>query len=228
MEKYNNYLKIMPKNNINPFNIKNGIGISANTLSRISYEEIQRITPETIFEYALRLVETIRQENPQFILVCDRNAPLIGSAVHIIYDELYRKLPTINGCILYRKLTSKQRFESENALEKLARQLIQQAARQGILTPKVIIIDDWVASGSTKKLIVDSLRRFSDNLIHPIFITTIGNSDPTLFEWDSNEHLIGISYPTLDKPQSVMTQTSREYRKRIAKQCQLKAKIRKC
>ncbi len=189
------------------------------------------ITAENLGEFALPIVEYIRETKPDFIVASDRGARLLGLAVHRLYGELYGRLPTSDGTIRFR------RFSKSNAqkdTEKHIRPLVDEMLRHK-KKPVVLVLDDWVCSGGTKTLAQTVFDRLSKNKVDMRFGVMLGSGGDVsghdqktsnfagTTDWHDDSEIIGVRYEGRNysnsgvKASPVRSEQAKDYRRRVYK-----------
>lgn len=157
-----------------------------------------QITAENIAEFAYPLAQFIEQAKPDYIMACDRGARIIALAVHRLYQELYGALPTQNHAISFRKIS---RRVPEDVVKANLRPDVQTMLAT-VDYPTVLVLDDWVATGGTKKLVEDVFNELSGGRINVLYGVMRGkDADVTgkkdcraLGDWHDRPELIGVDY----------------------------------
>lgn len=99
--------------------------------------------PRTLLPMAAQIAAC----DPEFILACDRNARPLGFALEKIYESRGEPIPTIDGKIHYRKVTSKV---APRMLQAHLQPLFEDMAQQkGDRPHRLVVIDDHVRNGDT-------------------------------------------------------------------------------
>lgn len=185
-------------------------------------EDNAMITADNIAEYVFPIVEYIHATQPDAIVACDRGARLIGLATFMLYKELYGKLPTTDGTVRFRRISkSNNESKTQKHLAPLAKELL--AVRKN---PTVLVLDDWVVSGDTKRIATDAFENLSNGRIDVKFgVLQGGNADVSgndsksygfagTVDWHDDAKLIGVNYNGMTA-QIVSTQEHLEYRRRM-------------
>ena len=207
-------------NNINLTYNKNNINVNKfNNFNGLVFEGKTQINAETIAEYAYPLAQFIEQTQPDYIMACDRGARLIAVATKMMYNELYGPLPTKDRRISFRKM-------SRNVPEKKIRKMLKKDVARMLAeteSPTLLILDDWVASGSTQKMLKDIISELSEDKIEVVFgvmrgrgADVSGNPDSMAnCDWHDRPELIGVDYDSRIRPRSVGSKDAISYRNRM-------------
>ncbi len=214
-----NLEKIIEKNIYQNLYIKTS-GQGINLTSRDSTS----ITAGNIGEFALPIVEYIRQINPDYIIACDRGARLLGLAVFKLYGELYGRLPTVDGTLRFRRISkSESQNDTEAHLRPLVEEMLEQRKR-----PCVLVLDDWVCSGGTKNLAKDVFYKLGKGRIEVKFGVLVGgeadisghSSHASGFagvtDWRDDSNIIGVRYSDSHREiraQPVRSEQAKDYRR---------------
>lgn len=203
--------------------------ISAPSYLKLDVKDSVSITADNIGEFALPIVEYIRQTQPDYVVASDRGARLLGLAVFRLYHQLYGSLPTSDGTIRFRRFSkSNSQEETEQHLEPLVAEMLQYKEN-----PRVLVLDDWVVSGVTRKLARNTFDRLSGKRIQVSFGVLVGNGADvsgntkqtsgfsSSTDWRDDSTIIGVSYgdsfsfrKSIDaKP--VRSQQAADYRKKM-------------
>ncbi|MBN2141732.1 phosphoribosyltransferase [Candidatus Woesearchaeota archaeon] len=200
------------------------------------------INADNIGYFALPIVEYIRETRPDFVIASDRGARMIGLAVFKLYTALYGRFPTADGTLMFR------RFSKSNSLEATEKYLAPDVKKmlKASKRPNVLVLDDWVASGSTQRMARQVLDRLSKGRIRTKFGVMMGEGADIsgnngtyagftgLTDWGDDSQTIGVSYGHSDftylnlyrnnaddsdglRPKPVRSREARQYRKRMYK-----------
>lgn len=187
------------------------------------------ITAENIGEFALPIVEYIHQTQPDYVVASDRGARLLGLAVFRLHKRLYGRFPTADGSMRFRRFSKSNTSEAtEQHLQPLVNEMLQYKKR-----PTVLVLDDWVCSGGTKKLAQQTFDKLSRGRIKTKFGVLIGGgadisghgSQTSGFagvtDWRDDSNIIGIKYgkdnwgSTGIIASPVRSEQARDYRRRM-------------
>ncbi|MBI2105634.1 hypothetical protein HYT56_02230 [Candidatus Woesearchaeota archaeon] len=223
--------KYINKNKIKIPNLTNSLtGLIQSSFGiNLKLTESASITADNIGEFALPIVEYIHQTQPDYVIASDRGARLLGLAVFKLYRELHGTFPTADGTLRFRRFSkSNTQEETEQHLRPLVDEMLAYKKR-----PTVLIIDDWICSGSTKRLAQQVFDKLSKGRIKTKFGVLVGNGadvsgDYThnsgftgITDWRDDSNIIGVMYGkdmygfsgTKGKP--VRSQQARDYRRRM-------------
>ncbi|VVB77631.1 Uncharacterised protein [uncultured archaeon] len=233
-EKNNNFIKnniediILKNSKISikktPFSSKGlGLGLYLNRSKSSPYgEPTVSITAENVGEYVLPIVQYIAENKPDYIVASDRGARLIGLAVKKLYAKLYGKLPTVDGTLRFRRFS---RSNGEKATEEYLKPLVDEMMAHK-KRPKVLLLDDWICSGSTQTLAENVFSNLSNGRINLKFGVLLGRGADISGEsgytanfggtvdWHDNAKMIGVQYSGTT-PSPVRSYESMEYRQRM-------------
>ncbi len=179
-----------------------------------------QITADNIADFAYPLAQLVRKFEPDYIIACDRGARIIGLAVHMLYQKLYGALPTQDHSIHFRKISTSVHLDMvREALQPVVKQMI--AATE---SPTVLVLDDFVDSGGTKKLVYDVLTELSGGQINVLYgvMTTEGVDGSgsrrcySLGDWEGEPQRIGVDYTSFLRPSRVSSHFAIDYRKRMS------------
>jgi len=182
------------------------------TAQSINLIGVGDITAENLGEYVLPLVEYIRQMQPDCIIACDRGARPIGVAVSIMYHLMYGALPTTDGTLRFARIShSNSRNATREHLRPLVEKILEERGKA-----RVLVLDDWVASGSTKNLTKSLFEELSNGRIEVKFGVLCGGGADIYgtrrkhsVEWHDRPEVIGVDYKGM---KAIMTH-SREHKK---------------
>ncbi|MBS3123427.1 hypothetical protein J4437_02195 [Candidatus Woesearchaeota archaeon] len=188
----------------------------------LDLKESTQINADNIGEFALPIVEYIRQTQPDYVVASDRGARLLGLAVFRLHSKLYGRFPTADGTIRFRRFSKDNAAEdTEKHLQPLVEEMLRYKER-----PTVLVLDDWVVSGATKKIAQQTFDKLSKGRIKTKFGVLIGaGADVSghqqrtsgfagVTDWHDNSEMIGVSYSGI-KAQPVRSQLAKDYRKRM-------------
>ena len=187
------------------------------------------ITADNIGEFALPIVEYIHQTQPDYVVASDRGARLLGLAVFNLHKKLYGRFPTADGTIRFRRLSkSNTQKATERHLQPLVDEMLSHKKK-----PTVLVLDDWVCSGGTKKLAQTVFDKLSKGRIKTKFGVLIGSGGDVsghpkqtsgftgVTDWRDDSNIIGVRYGKDDygstgvKAQPVRSKQARDYRRRM-------------
>jgi len=204
--KYQNSLK----NNLFP-----KITFYQNTLSLISRVDI---TADNLAEFVLPLAEFVHQFQPDCIIACDRGARPIGMALSIVYKLVYGKLPTFDGTVRFRRISSSNHVrDTKEHLRGLVKDVLREREE-----PRFLVLDDWVSSGSTQNMAKSLIYDLSNGKADVKFAVLRGErADATgthkdySVEWHDRPDIVGIDYIGF-KPIKKYSAAYRDFVKRMA------------
>ena len=234
-EKYFNFEKEFEKKNIINYNIPN---IISNNFSKIQSTPLglnltlgdsASINADNIGEFALPIVEYIHQTQPDFVVASDRGARLLGLAVFRLHNRLYGRFPTADGTIRFRRFSKSNTQEAtEEHIQPLVDEMLAYKKK-----PAVLVLDDWVCSGGTKRLAQNVLDKLGKGRIKTKFGVLVGggadvsgHSGQTsgfagVTDWRDDSNIIGVRYGKDDwgstgiRAQPVRSEQARDYRRRM-------------
>ncbi len=163
------------------------------------------------------LVELIREEMPDAVIASDRGGRMIGLAIYKVWRQRYPNVPfpTIDGKLHFgRNSTSPRTKDTRGVIEYVLNRsgvMAEMAMRraEGDERPaKVLLLDDWVLSGSTidraKKYMEDylggenqlafMLGTMADGLHPSIRPHVVGNTSRYGATWSDKSHKTGVRY----------------------------------
>jgi len=215
--------------------IKNYDPILSNKFNKLKFSQFglglylkdtASITADNIGEFALPIVEYIRQTQPDYVVASDRGARLLGLAVFGLYTKLYGKFPTSDGTLRFRRFSKSNTQEAtEQHLQTLVDEMLWYKKR-----PTVLVLDDWVCSGGTKRLAQEVFDKLGKGRIKVKFGVLIGSgadisghSGQTLgfggtTDWHDDSNIIGVRYDGASKirAHSVRSKQAINYRIRMS------------
>ena len=154
------------------------------------------VTAETIGEYVLPIVEFIEEEQPDYIIACDRGGRPLGLAVASMYKKMHGRLPTVDGTLRFRRIT---KTNEEAVTEEHVRPLVEEMLTNRQY-PKVLVLDDCIVYGGTKYLVQKIFNRMGEGRIQLTFGVLCGSggnisgsSSLKWFDWEENG-VVGVSY----------------------------------
>ncbi len=204
------------------------------------------ITADNIGEFALPIVEYIHQTQPDYVVASDRGARLLGLAVFRLHNRLYGRFPTADGTLRFRRFSkSNTERATEKHLQPLVDEILQQVEyeeRTGLKRllprdvrkkPTVLVLDDWVCSGGTKRLAQQTFDKLGKGRIKTKFGVLVGggadvsghNQQTSGFagvtDWHDDSDIIGVKYghdnygSTEIRARPVRGEQARDYRRRM-------------
>lgn len=155
------------------------------------------VTGENIAEFVLPLVEFIRKLQPDCIVACDRGARPIAQAVSALYHSLYGNLPSADGIINMRRISKANPVEqTKEHLRLLVDKLMQDRDHATIL-----VLDDWINSGFTQRIVNKMFSELSEGKIDVKFGVLVGSGADVSGKlgdysvvWHDEPELTGIEY----------------------------------
>lgn len=187
------------------------------------------INADNIGEFALPIVEYIHQTQPDYVVASDRGARLLGLAVFRLHNRLYGRFPTADGTMRFRRFSKSNTQEAtEQHMQPLVDEMLQRKKK-----PTVLVLDDWVCSGGTKRMTQQTFDKLSKGRVKTKFGVLIGgeadvsghNSHTSGFagvtDWRDDSNIIGVKYgndnwgTTGIKAIPVRSEQARDYRKRM-------------
>lgn len=190
-------------------------------LPGITVDTKTRITADNVAEFAYPLAQFVEQVRPDYIIVCDRGARILGLAVHMLYGRLYGALPTQDHSISFRKISRK--VPADAVREVLRPDVAHMLAATE--SPTLLVLDDWVATGGTKSLVQELFDELSGgrvNLLYGVMrggeANVTGSKDSAAFgDWNDRADLIGVDYGSSDlRPFRVGSKAALDYRRRMS------------
>jgi len=197
----------------------------------LSVKDSASITADNIGEFALPIVEYIRQTQPDYVVASDRGARLLGLAVFRLYNRLYGELPTVDGTLRFRRFSkSNSQEQTEKYLQPLANEMLAHKKK-----PKVLVLDDWVCSGGTKRLAQSVFDKLGRGKIKVKFGVLLGSGADIsghgwqtsgfvgVTDWRDDSDIIGVRYGNSDfgyqgiVAEPVRSEQAIDYRQRMYK-----------
>jgi len=192
-------------------------------------DDTTAINADNIGEFALPIVEYIHQIKPDYVIASDRGARLLGLAVFKLHGLLYGRFPTADGTIKFRRFSkSNPQEETEKHLQPMVKDMLEHKQR-----PTVLVLDDWVCSGGTKRIAEETFDRLSKGRIKTKFGVLIGTGGDIsghishtsgfggVTDWRDDSNIIGVKYGNDNwstsgtKAKPVHSQEARDYRIRM-------------
>lgn len=162
-------------------------------------------------------------------MASDRGARLLGLAVFRLHGLLYGRFPTSDGTIKFRRFSkSNAQEDTEEHLQPLVKEMLEHKQR-----PTVLVLDDWVCSGETKRLAREVFDKLGKGRVKVKFGVLIGggadvsghSSHTTGFagvtDWRDDSNIIGVKYgksglgSSGTKAQPVHSEEAKDYRRRM-------------
>lgn len=187
------------------------------------------INADNIGEFALPLVEYIHQTQPDFVVASDRGARLLGLAVFRLHNKLYGRFPTADGTIRFRRFSKSNTQEAtEEHIQPLVDEMLAYKKKSNVL-----VLDDWVCSGGTKRLAQIVLDKLGRGRIKTKFGVLVGDEADVsghsgqtsgfakITDWRDDSNIIGVKYGKDDwgstgiKAQPMRSEQARDYRRRM-------------
>src|SRR3989338_8673996 len=195
----------------------------------VNVKDSTSISAYNLGQFALPIVEYIHAVRPDCIIACDRGARLLGLAVHRLHQQLYGKLPTTDGTLRFRRISkSNSEEETEEHLRPLINEMLIKDGKQTVL-----VLDDWVVSGETKRIAQRVFDRLGKGRIKVKFGVLVGegadisgHSSRTsgfagVTDWHDNSNIIGVQYGKDAwfgggiNPRPVRSEEAKSYRERM-------------
>lgn len=192
-------------------------------------DETTSINADNIGEFALPIAEYIHQTQPDYVIASDRGARLLGLAVFKLHRLLYGRFPTADGTIKFRRFSkSNSQEDTEKHLQPLVKDMLEHKQR-----PTVLVLDDWVCSGGTKRIAEETFDRLSKGRIKTKFGVLIGGGADIsghgshtsgfarVTDWRDDSNIIGVEYGSDNwgssgtKGRPVYSEEARDYRTRM-------------
>ena len=181
------------------------------------------ITPENLPLLAHPIADFIHQEKPDYVMAFDRGARLLGVATLMIHRRLYGELPTRDRKINLRKVsTSVPQEEMRRQLQSDVEIMLEHAD-----TPQVLLLDDLVNSGKTRRMATDLITEFSDGKVDILFGVLRGkgkdadvSGDRHSFAycaWRNRSDVLGVNYDHTLQPTAIRSPKAVAYRRRLVK-----------
>lgn len=189
------------------------------------------ITIEDLPVMAVPVVRFIDKVQPDVVIGCDRGARLYALAVHSMWDKLKgdeQRFPTLDRTIHFARLSTSLGLDvTSKALAQILEKSVQEAKRQGKginrKRPKIMFIDDLIASGATREQIIESLKEIG--VLPEVDVSyavmcgsgadVTGNGRRVSIPWLDNADVIGVNYTKGGKPFPVRHQDARKVRRQL-------------
>jgi hypothetical protein len=212
--------------------LKRGIEVAVSTEASSIFIFPPRIKPfsyEDLAVMTLPAVHFLRRYDPNMVIGCDRGARPYGIAVHTMWARLgYGPFPTADAKLPFARLsTSLDEDVVDGQIERLIAMNQKATKRRGEEgEPEklgMVFIEDLVASGRTRNLILKSLERTAgEEKVDAKFIVMCGGSgDVTGSEdrvdmfWHDKPNVMGVDYDEEGYPFPVVTEDSKIFRMEI-------------
>lgn len=169
----------------------------------------RELTPEDLALMAVPAGAFINETQPDMVVGCDRGGRLYSLAVYSLWNNFYisDRFPTLDSRLHFARLSTST---SRDAMDRSLRRIVEQSTVQADVTgkningsrPRVLFIDDWVLSGTTRAHILASLNRLglSDDLDINFAVMCGGNADASGSDvdvevsWHDDPDTIGVDY----------------------------------
>lgn len=190
------------------------------------------ITMDDLAAMALPVVRFIEDQQPDIVIGCDRGARIYAVAVHSMWGKLFRsdkeRFPTLDGDMHFARLSTSLDLEvSTQAIKQIVKTSQKEAKKRGKKIngkkPKIMFIDDLVASGRTRKHIFNSLDELA--LLDKVDVSfaimcgpgadVSGSRYQTEIPWHDNPRVIGVNYGKDGVPFAVRTEEARQVRRKV-------------
>lgn len=187
------------------------------------------ITADNIGEFALPIVEYIHQTQPDYVVASDRGARLLGLAVFRLHNRLYGRFPTADGTMRFRRFSKSNTQEAtEQHMQPLVDEMLHHKKK-----PTVLVLDDWVCSGGTKRMAQQTFDKLSKGKIKTKFGVLIGGGADVsghnphtsgfagVTDWRDDSNIIGVRYGNDNwgsngiRGKPVRSEQARDYRRRM-------------
>ncbi len=187
------------------------------------------MTAGDLARMAVPVAEFITDTQPDIIIGCDRGGRLYTTAVHSYWNKINpgTRIPTLDSKVHFARLSKTVGPEMINDLIK---DIYVKSVLQADITGKqingdkvkILFIEDWIGSGETRDMIMDSFRqRRIDHMTDVNFAVMCGDGADASggdldkgVPWHDNPELTGVDYDGAI-PRAVRTKASREIRKEI-------------
>lgn len=187
------------------------------------------ITPKDLVQMSVPVIKYIYHTRPDVVIGCDRGGRLFSLAVHSTWRELsdaVGRFPTGDNMLRFARLSkSVSEWDFGDKLISTILASNQEAYRRGKKdnsdTPHYMFIDDWVATGETRRRIYSALDDYNLSGVKTSFAVmcgsggdVTGNRNNGTVDWSDDENKIGIAYKGV-KPTPTRSSDSRAIRKEI-------------
>lgn len=192
------------------------------------------VTPDNIGYAVAPIVEYIHEEEPDYILAMDRGARIVGLATALLHHELYGTLPTKDKKIHFRKISvnSDAEIVRKQVGEDVDRMLEETES------PKLLLLDDWIHGGETKKMITDVITDVSGGQVEIKYGVLIGDDTGKGFgtkgigegadvwgvannfgyySWRNNTNVTGVEYDNHLQVRNTLAPEATIFRRRVAR-----------
>jgi hypothetical protein len=192
------------------------------------------------------LIEQVREERPDLVLVADTGARFAGLALYQGWRRRYpdARFPTINGNVLFGKISKKIGKDATTKvvghalhLSGIIAEAAQRQAEGNSQPVKVLFMDDWINEGKTVELVRDivneQVSRFGQTAdlivatmrgpLLPNYRHVSGDTRRDGYAtWTNNTQMNGVSYNSGDgiTPSVARSDQSRQARRDIPKAIQ--------
>lgn len=156
------------------------------------------ISPNNIPAFVYPIVEFIHTVKPDYIIANDRGGRLTALATGVLYQELYGELSTRDRMILFRRMSKRTpRAEMKEKLRADVNRMLSESEN-----PQLLVIDDYVNFGRTKRLVNRAISELSQGRIKVFYGVMRGvgadvSADKLSLagtSWRNRSDIIGVSY----------------------------------
>jgi hypothetical protein len=178
---------------------------------------------------AVPVVGFIDRTQPDVVVGCDRGARLYALAVHSMWGKSQeQRFPTLDGKMHFARLSTSFGLDvtSEalaNILEASKREADRQGKRINGKRPRIMFIDDLIASGATREQIMRSLQEIG--VLPKVDVSfavmcgsgadVTGSGRRVSIPWHDDPDVIGVNYTRDGQPIAVRTEEARKVRRQL-------------
>ncbi|OGM60261.1 hypothetical protein A2892_04800 [Candidatus Woesebacteria bacterium RIFCSPLOWO2_01_FULL_39_10b] len=187
------------------------------------------ITIKDLPVMAVPVVGFIDRTQPDVVVGCDRGARIYALAVHSMWGKVQeQRFPTLDGKMHFARLSTSLGLDvTSEALARIMEASTAEVNRQGKRIngkrPRIMFIDDLIASGATREQIMKSLREIGVLPKADISFAVMcgsgadvtGSGRRVSIPWHDNPDVIGVNYTRDGQPIPVRTEEARKVRRQL-------------
>lgn len=178
---------------------------------------------------AVPVVGFIKNTQPDVVIGCDRGARIYALAVHSMWSKAQeQRFPTLDGKMHFARLSTSLGLDvTSEALEGILENSTAEANRRGKRIngkrPRIMFIDDLIASGATREQIMRSLQcvgvlpkaDVSFAVMCGSGADVTGSGRRVSIPWHDNPDVIGVNYTRDGQPVAVRAEEARKVRRQL-------------
>lgn len=195
-------------------------------IGRAIYDKVEskyRITPANIPRFIYPIAQYVHELQPDYIYAFDSGARLPGLALHMMYQELYGSLPSVDHSIRFRRVSHK--IPNGPVRKRIQEDIEEMIAAKP--NPTVFILDDWSSTGRTitmARKMYDGLSGGQLNLHFGVLREVFTHKSEVCGDrysiarstWQHKKTLIGVAYSDLLEPYKTISADGVRIRQEIA------------